>query len=289
MSAVVKQSAGAIESRLPRAAYDAIDAINISRLKNLRRSGLHYQYALTHPYESAALTLGVATHVAVLEPERFETEFAIWANRTEAGKMSPRSGKVWDAFKASHAARTILTADEAADAQAIAAAVRGDATAMKYLESGDPEVSMQWDIEGRACKGRIDWLTTIEGVPYIVGLKTTRDCRHFAFGAQAAKLEYGMQWAYYHDGFWAITGKQPRMIEIVVESDAPYAVATYRIEDDILLQGRDNYLQLLKTLAECEAAGEWPGPELGEQILTLPSWYYPTDDDMSDLGLQAIA
>jgi hypothetical protein len=275
-----------ITSRMPRADYDAIDAISITRLKELRRSPQHYQWALTHRRETDALTLGIATHVAVLEPERFERDFAIWARRTDAGAMAPRRGQYWDEFSALNAGRSILTADEAQAAKTIAAAVRNDATAMKYLGSGDPEVSMQWDC-GRPAKGRADWLTTIDGMPTLVGLKTARDVRHYAFGAQAAKLEYGMQWAFYHDGYEAITGKSARVIEIVVESAAPHAVATYVIDKDILLQGQDNYRELLKVLSDCEQSKSWPGPVVGEQILTLPSWYYGTDasEDIADLEL----
>ncbi len=277
-----------IESRVPRDAYRALPGISISRLKELRRSPLHYQHALSSPRESHPLTLGTATHVTVLEPERYAHDFAVWTNRTEGGAMSPRRGKVWDEFAALHAERTILTLDEATDAQAIAQSVRGDETAFRYLAVGDPEVTLQWEMDGRACKGRVDWLTTVEGERYLVGLKTTRDCRHFAFGSQAAKLDYALQWAWYLDGYEIITGKVPHVIEIVVENTAPYAVATYRIENDILLQGRDNYRELLKILGECEAVDNWPGPVLGEQILTLPSWYYPSMEDITDLELEPI-
>jgi len=273
-----------IESRVPRDIYLGLPGINITRLKELRRSPQHYRYALDHPKESDAMTLGIATHVAVLEPERFEKQFAVWTKRTDAGAMSPRRGKDWDEFSLLNASRTILTQDEARISKEIAKAVRSDATAMKYLEAGDPEVTLEWTIGERHCKGRIDWFT---GGPVIVGLKTTRDCRPYQFGSQAAKLDYAIQWAWYADGFEANTGKTPRMVEIVVESAPPYAVATYLIEDDLLVQGRENYIALLRQLADCEAADTWPGPVIGEQILSLPSWYYPGgDDDLSDLGLE---
>ena len=278
----------AIESRVPREDYDATQAVSITRLKELRRSPLHYQYALTHPKTSGALTLGIATHVAVLEPERFGTDFAVWTNRTDSGKMSPRNGKTWDAFRELHAGRTILTVDEADLAQRISLAVRGDETALKYLATGDPEVTMKWTQGTRPCKGRADWLTTIDGRPVLVGLKTTRDCRHMVFASQAAKLGYHLQWAFYHDGFETITGESPLMIEVVVESDAPHAVATYIIPNDIIEQGRDEYQALLKTLTDCEASGEWPGPVTAEEYLTLPSWAYSqADEDLSDLELEA--
>jgi PDDEXK-like domain of unknown function (DUF3799) len=278
-----------ITSRMPRAEYDAIEALSITRLKELKRSPQHYRWALTHRKESDALTLGIATHVAVLEPERFDSDFAIWTRSTDAGAMAPRRGQYWDEFSALNAHRTILTPTEGGEAKILAAAVRADATAMRYLAAGDPEITMQWQAgDNVKAKGRADWATVIDGVPTIVGLKTARDVRHFQFGAQAAKLEYGMQWAWYHDGYEAITGKDARMIEVVVESAAPYPVATYVIDKDILLQGRDNYLELLKVLAECEATDTWPGPVVGEQILTLPSWYYGSDatEDILDLDLE---
>lgn len=279
-----------IESRMPRADYDAIVATSITRLKELRRSPLHYRHALANPKQSTFLTTGIATHVAVLEPERYANDFAIWTNRTDAGAMSPRRGKVWDAFAELHTGRTILTADEAEVSQAIATAVRGDAIAMKYLAVGDPEVSLQWTLGKRACKGRADWLTTIDGKPVLTGLKTARDCRHMVFGAQAAKLGYHLQWAFYHDGFEAITGKAPHMVEIVVESDAPHAVATFIIPNDIIEQGRDEYQRLLAVLDDCEATGLWPGPVPTEEYLTLPSWAYQRDeDDFTDLGLESAA
>jgi hypothetical protein len=278
-----------IQSRVPREEYDAIEAISITRLKELRRSPQHYRYAIDHPKESAALTLGIATHTAVLEPERFSRDFSIWDRRLDNGRAAPRNGKVWDAFKELHAERTILTGDEGELAQAIAKAVRGDEVANKYLALGDPEVSLQWMLEGRPCKGRVDWLTTLEGRKTLVGLKTARDCRHMIFGAQAARLGYHLQWAFYHDAFEAITGKPPHMVEIVVESDAPHAVATYIIPNDIIEQGREEYQTLLRILGECEASGLWPGPVPTEEYLTLPSWAYERDgDDLTDLGLEAL-
>jgi hypothetical protein len=279
-----------IQSRLPRENYDAIDAISITRLKELRRSPQHYRYALEHPRESAAMTVGIATHTAVLEPERFIRDFAIWDRRTDSGRSAPRSGRWWDAFQIEHAEQTILTETDGVLALEIAKAVRFDEVANKYLAIGDPEVSLQWMLGARPAKGRADWLTTLEGEKYLVGLKTARDCRHMIFGAQAARLGYHLQWAFYHDGFEAITGKPPHMVEIVVESDAPHAVATYIIPNDIIEQGREEYQRLLGILNDCEAADHWPGPVPIEEYLTLPSWAYQREeDDLTDLGLEALS
>ncbi len=275
-----------ITSRMPRTDYDALHALNVSRLKEIKRSPQHYKYRLTHPHTTDAMTLGTATHVATLEPERFAEDFAIWTRKTDSGKNAPRNGKAWDEFQAANAGRCILTADEAAEAQAIATAVRSNELAMIYLQTGDPEVTIEATMHGRPCRGRVDWLTTVNGHPHIVGLKTARDCRHFAFGAQAAKLGYHIQWAWYLDLIMAVRDTDTSVVEIVVESAPPYAVAVYRIPSDIIEQGRDEYMQLLETLNDCERRDIWPGPVPSEEWLTLPSWAYPQADDLNDLELE---
>lgn len=280
-----------ITSRMPRAEYDTIKALNISRLKEIKRSPQHYRHAIDQPAVSTPMTVGIATHVAVLEPERYISEFAVWTRRTSSGNAAPRNGQWWDAFQAENKGKHILTYDENALANSIAAAVRFDERANRYLATGEPEVTLEWNLDaalsGRNAKGRVDWLTNIDGKPYLVGLKTARNCAHFAFGTQAAKLGYHLQWAYYHDGFKAIRGREPRLIEIVVESEPPHAVAVYRIENDLIEQGREEYWEAAKILAECEARDEWPGPVPNEEALTLPSWAYHQDEDLTDMGLEA--
>lgn len=277
-----------IESRVPAAEYHARPELSISRLKELKRSPLHYLWAQTHPKETAPLTLGKAAHCAVLEPERFGREFAVWENRTEGGAMSPRRGKVWDAYEADmkHQGREIITLAEADLAAGITGAVRNDPVAMKYLQAGEPEVVIVGEIGGRMCRGRVDWLTRIGDEPVIVGLKTARDCRPFIFGSAAAKLGYHLQWAFYQN-LYAVNkgGHRARMVEIVVESAPPHAVVVYKIPEDVLLQGEEEFGQLMVQLAECEASGKFPGPATVEQELSLPSWVYQAEDDLSDLAL----
>jgi hypothetical protein len=285
-----------IRSRVPESEYRSLDGISITRLKELQRSPKHYQYRLKSPAKTAPLTLGTAAHVAVLEPERFPSQFAVWSRRSEkTGNLCPRNGQWWEEFEAANASKSIITEDECTTALTLAAAVRGDPVAMKYLETGEPEVTMQWEMRSESqlrepvvvqCRGRADWLTNIDGNPYLIGLKTARDCRPFVFGSAAAKLGYAMQWAYYLDGYRTLTGKTPAVKEIVVESAPPHDVVVYDITDDIIDQGREDYEALLRILTDCQVRNEWLGVGNGtEQILSLPSWAYANQDDISDLGL----
>jgi hypothetical protein len=281
MNAVVQHDAS-IVSRVPADEYHSMPGISISRLKTLARSPLHYQWELTHQKSSSAMTLGTAAHCAVLEPHLYDERFAVWNRISENGNACPRKGQFWEAFVNANSGKEILTVDQHELAQAIGKAVRSDPVAMKYLHFGEPEVTLT----NGDRRGRADWITKIEGKPFIVGLKTARDCRPLIFGSAAAKLGYPLQWAWYFDLYESITGVEPEMIEIVVESAPPHAVATFIINEDIILQGRDEYEKLLEVLARCEATGEWPGPTECEQVLSLPSWYFSTTDDLTDIGLE---
>jgi hypothetical protein len=269
--------AGRIVAGVDFARYRVAAGVNVSGLKEFNRSPLHFKHARENPKPtSAAMALGTAAHCATLEPERFANSFAVWTG-------GRRAGKEWDAFKADAEGRgmAVLTEDERDEALAIAAAVRGCPEAMVYLRRGHAEVSMAWhhdDDPQPLLKGRVDWLTVVDGADVVVGLKTTRDLRPRKFAAQAADLCYHWQWAFYCDGFQAITGRLPLVVEIVVESAAPHAVAVYRIPEHVLERGRQEYRAALTTLAQCETSGVWPGPIVGEVEFDLPGWAYPEDE-----------
>lgn len=253
--------------------YRKAPGVNVSALKVMQQSPLHYRHALANPRpQTAALTLGTAAHCATLEPARFASSFAVWTG-------ARRAGKEWEQFKADAAGRDILTEDERDTALAIAAAVRACPEAMHYLRFGNPEVSMFWpDAETAiASKGRVDWLAVADGEHVLVGLKTARSIIPREFAAQAARLCYHWQWAYYADGYEAHYQSVPGVVEIVVESAPPHAVAVYRIPENVIEQGRAEYRAALKTLAECERTGNWPGPVVGEVTLDLPHWAYGPD------------
>lgn len=286
MTAATSERRQMIESRVPWALYAETPGISITRLKEIAKSPLHYRYALTHPKESPAMTLGTAVHAAVLEPERFDREWVQWG---EVGDIPQRRGKAWDAFEDAAAAngKQILRADEYATVRTMQAAVRGHPTASKYLDSGEPEVTMQWIDGGVRCKGRVDWLTRIDGKPVLVGLKTARDHRPFIFGSQAAKLQYPSQWAHYRSGYEIITGTVAKLVEIVVENAPPHDVVVYTISADVLLVGEEERQRMLDVLAKCAADDRWPGlAEDHEVELTLPSWVYAENDDIAGLELE---
>jgi hypothetical protein len=271
--------------------YLSIERTRISNLKEMARSALHYRHRLTSAKKTAALELGRSAHTAVLEPERFETDYIVWDERTESGTVRPRRGKDWDAFCTANQNKTIIRADEHGFACAIRDAVRKKPVAEKYLASGGyAEVALIWDdvATGKKCKGRIDWITRIDNVDCLVGLKTTRDGDLRTFSNQAAKLLYHLQWAFYVDGYATATGREARIVEIVVESAPPHDVIVYIVPAEVIELGREEYRKLLEQLDQCERSNRWPGRADNEVLFELPAYLMRDDDeDLDELELEA--
>lgn len=279
---------------MPAARYHASEGLNISKLKRLARSPLHFAFEPPAPAEGEALPLhlGKAAHCAVLEPERFKHDYVVWDRYSEAGNLCPRKGQYWDAFKAKHAHQEICMPEEYEHAIAMQHAVRSDKDASKYLQRGAAEVSMRWMMHGRLCRGRADWLGMVDKKPHLVGLKTAADARLWQFSGAAARYGYHLQWAWYHDGYEYIRRVKPAMKEIVVESRPPYAVVVYDIPDEVIEEGRYEYERLLELLSDCERAKEWPGPGMGGEVtFSLPAYAMRSStagDDITGLELEGL-
>jgi hypothetical protein len=246
--------------------------------------------------QTKPLSLGTAAHSATLEPERFETDFAVWTDKKKNGDMAARTGKAWDAFIALHSGQTIITADEYAASIEIARAVREDEQCASVLASGDPEVAIVWVHErtGLLCKGRIDWLELCGGshgrmnaLPMFADLKTACDITHGPFMSKCAKLHYHTRMAWYGDGLRCAAGmQQDDQIEtliLAVESGKPHDSAVYWIPDEVLETGRDEYEELMTKLRLALDLDEWNGVANNARIcFTLPKWAVNNPEDDLD-------
>jgi hypothetical protein len=261
--------------------YFKLEGVNFSTLKTLVRSPKHYRHRLREPFaQTPAMLLGSAAHTAILEPDRFMLDYAMFTG-------ARRAGKAWDEFSAINADKTILKSEEFMAAIAMRDAVRSHPIAREYVAAGEPEIALQWtDSEtGMACKGRLDWLNTEDG-PVLVNLKTCRDVTPFAFQRQAASMCYHVQDAFYAGGYETITGTVPRVVIVSVENTAPHDVVVYRVPPEVLEIGADEYRRWLRMLQECQRSKRWPGiSEEAELEFSLPAWLVPDETNLSDLGL----
>lgn len=266
---------------MPFPEYAALGALNASRLVDFSVSPLLYRHRLTEPRpDSAALLAGRAAHTAILEPERFAVDYAVYDGK--------RQGKAWEEFKAKHADRSLITRGEYDKATAIAAAVRRHRVAHGYLSDfdGRPEQTIVWTQRvgtgSRLCKARLDWL--INGRA-IVDVKTTRDASPRRFGWSCRDYSYLTRMAWYRRAAYELTRAWLPCVLVAVESSAPHDVAVYRLQGDQLDAEDERTDALLDELAACERTGTWPGRWGEEMTLDVPGGG-ADEDDVSGLGIE---
>jgi hypothetical protein len=274
----------------PRAFADylGIDAVNWSTLKELRKSPLHYKHRLGSPRaDKANLRAGRAAHTAVFEPDRFLVDYALFDHENKGGKVV-RNGKVWDAFKATNAHRTIITPTEYQRAITYRDAVRSHILAKPYLASGQAEKTIAWrDPEtGLDLKARLDFLS--DGKPALVDLKGSASIAYGRFSSTAYKMGYHCQLGFYQWGVKEALGLDVPVMVIAVEDAEPHDVGVFEYLPDCLEAGLNECRSLLTKLAYRRETNTWPGQYEEEQVLEFPTWATPdANDDIAELGLEA--
>lgn len=254
---------------MTEAEYRAHPALNWSRLRRIRQSPQHFAAGDVAVEDTPALRLGRAAHVATLEPEAYAARYTTW----DGGR---RAGKAWESFAEGAAAAgvEVLTADEAAQVAALATAVRTHTGAASLLREGRAEVPLFWEVDGRPCKARLDYVAEAMGGTVVVDLKTAADASPGGFGRACAQSGYLGQAAWYCDAVEALTGEAPSFAFVVVEKTPPFAVGVYAVDEVQLDVGRRLYRRLLRRVRECEERNEWPGYSSGVGLLEIPAWAY---------------
>ena len=256
---------------IPFDTYRSLPAISAHGLMLIERSPAHYRASLSTPRPSTpAQQLGTLTHLAVLEWDSYQRNVVVAPEvdrRTKAGKEADAE------FRAALADRpdaVIATADQDAKARAMREAVMAHQSARALLEDGQPETTLLFDLMGVNGKARPDWLPA--EFPVIVDLKTAADASQAEFARASARYGYALQAAYYIDAAAQCGMPDMAFIHVVVETDAPYGVAVYQMDDEAIDHGRRCYERALTTYRTCRETGEWPGYAQEILPLSLPRW-----------------
>jgi hypothetical protein len=231
----------------------------------------HYQSYLKEEREATkALRVGSALHKLALEPDTFSAEFAVAPDvdrRTKDGKAE------YAAFEIKSAGKTILSADEYADAIAMADSIRRRKLSYSAISApGDAEISLFWKDAslGTLCKCRPDYLRKDN---YIIDLKTTEDARPEHFARSAESYRYYVQAAFYMQGVEAVTGETVRdFIFVAVEKKPPYAVSVCFADEEMIQAGNEEVRRCLTLYEECRLTGTWPGLDEMPIRLSRPRW-----------------
>lgn len=258
-----------IHPNLPAAEYHAAPGISKHALDKIHRAPALWKYERDNPPDpTPAMRWGTLVHTAVLEPDRFDDEVAVSPEinrRTNAGKAE------WDAFCAANEGKTIVTPEEFTELEAIRAAVMAHPAAVRALagEGHRIEHSLFWNHDDIFCRARPD---LIHRAGVIVDLKTTEDASPGGFQRSCFNFRYHVQAAFYLDGLAACGEPAKGFAFIAVEKKAPYLVAVYEADPEMIAAGRQAYERDLLIYAECLRTDCWPGYGDAVQTLSLPKW-----------------
>jgi hypothetical protein len=224
------------------------------------------------------MAIGSAVHTHVLELDQWDARYVSAPDgidrRTKAGKAE------WEAFTAAATGRTVLPKADADLVMRMAQSVFSHpAAAMLLALPGKAETTHMWTdaATGLQCKCRPDWLT--DDGRLLVDLKTTENASPREFGRSIATWRYHVQASWYLDGIEQATGTRPeQFLFLCVEKKAPYAVAVYAADAEMIAAGAQTAARDLDVLATCKAAGAWPGYSDQIEPISLPPWMLPRPD-----------
>jgi hypothetical protein len=259
--------------------YHAHAAVSKSHLDQVAKSPLHYWARYLDPNRvvpepTPAMAIGSAVHTHVLELDQWDARYVSAPDgidrRTKAGKAE------WEAFTTAATGRTVLPKADADLVMRMAHSVfTHPAAAMLLALPGKAETTHMWTdaATGLQCKCRPDWLT--DDGRLLVDLKTTEDAGR-GFAKSIAQWRYHVQASWYLDGVEQATGTRPeQFLFLCVEKKAPYAVAVYAADAEMIAAGAQTAARDLDVLATCKAAGAWPGYSDQIEPISLPPWMRP--------------
>ena len=225
------------------------------------------------PPATDALIFGQALHMSVLQPDIYADNFAVMPDvdrRTREGKAA------WAAFTAENEGKTAISADWQAKIDKMTAKLNGDPYVRKLL-SGEHEKPYFWtdELTGEECKCRVDSITQIGGVNYIIDVKTAEDASGNKFMKKSIDFGYPMQAAMYSEGVKKASGTDCRFVFVIIEKSPPYAVNIMQADGLYTQYGYDMFREAIGIYHDCKINNNWYG-YLGKfnniNVLGLPAY-----------------
>jgi len=253
---------------MPFADYQKAEGVNCSAFKNLVKSPLHMQNYLTAPLkQTPSMLFGRIVHDLVLEPAKKP----FWDVMPDGLDGRTKAGKDWKAG-ITLAGLEPITGEVYETAQGCVRSVLGHPYMREALANCKTEVSIFSERDGIKIKGRLDVVCN-NGL--LFDLKTTTDARPESFQRDFFKLGYYLQAKWYVDLYNAERGDLPEATRFgicAVESDAPYAVQLYSVDDEALSRASLDISQLWAIYKGCLERNEWPGYDRSILPLGVPKW-----------------
>jgi len=253
--------------------YNSAHGLRRTSMTSLMTSAKYYKWRLENPMKwSDALSFGTAFHTAILEPEKFDDEFAIAPN------VSKRT-KAYKEF-VEETEKTVIHPDDIVQIEAMRKSIESHSLAMSFLKGHTVEESAWSMLGGQSVKARSD--VAIYDRNILVDLKTTQDASYKEFQRSSYKYKYDVQAAYYMDVFnsailgdeYSTATKMPfdKFVFIAIDKNPPYDLQVYVADPTMIEMGRNKYCEALATLGESQRTNKYQGYSEEVINLSLPPW-----------------
>jgi exodeoxyribonuclease VIII len=262
--------------------YHSAPGISKSHLDVIKLSPFAYWREYLDPErepreETPDMALGTAIHAAVLEPDLFESNFAVtppFNMRTNAGKQE------FATFKAENPGKQILRPDDRDMALRCRDAVHRHPVAAALFRNGKSEQTFFANdpATGALIKCRFDYLH--DGGGMAVDLKSVKDGAVYreAFRREIANHDYMLQPPWYFSVLRALYGKTPdAWVFVGVEKTRrpQIAIQTVTPRNPAFREAEAATRGYLERILLCKRESSWPDPGCAPVDVEMPGWWKP--------------
>ncbi len=265
---------------IPNEAYHSAQGWSRSALLDLDKSPYHFYYnhiacLKERGAPTADMKIGSAVHTLLLEPEKFEDEFACAPDvnkRTKEGKQQ------YAEFEIAASGKIVLSKAEFQSASNLVEGIKKFNIVDDVISDAKIEQSIFWtDKEtGLQFKCRPDvWQTN-----FVADVKTAKNVSHDLFARSALDSGYYVQAGMIYEALEVIEQPIEKYIFLAVEKQVPYVPKIFILDGYALDFGVEHFQLYKKKLAYHLKHDDWPGYEI-ENLLLPP--YARNKVDLSDI------
>lgn len=239
---------------------------------------------------TVAMGTGIGTHVLMLEPSKFEEQYAVMPqfeldannlrkpkNKSETEEDRRTDSKATDYYKARvrefqmlNMGKTIVTREQYDTMLYAIESFHAHHTAPTFLHRASFEVSLLGEICGIEFKGRLD----IVGDGYFADLKTCADIRPHQFGRSAANLSYDFKLAIYRELFRQNFHGTPDVVILAQQIGGDFDTCVIEVDQIVLDNAWSEVEEVARKYKRALRENVWPGVDEGKPSIPLvvPNW-----------------
>jgi hypothetical protein len=244
---------------LEEAKYRMADGLNQSTLKKvLAVSPFHADYMLKNPEQTPAMALGSALHTLVLEPSKFDKEYAV---APECDRRTTEGKHIWNLFTSEIGERKPIKSADYDDMLGMKASVGNlfeSQHGKRYVESAffSEILVTEGEFKGKRVrlKGKLDCYHEREDSVTIKDLKTVADISNI--NGASYHSNWAIQSGMYKDALEFAIKKPAAFVYVCVGKEKPFDCRVAKCTQEMLAKGTLEYGKAIHMWLNWEAMGK---------------------------------